>query len=391
MRKTVRALIILVLFLGICQISWATTSCPRDPKNCIDDDYLCGPGRGCPTPVTSTYPPDCANCICTVETCTYTQTYINGQGWRPCCNGTVTIKTYPDPKCGITSRCPNRTLDSREQCDPGNPLTAQCGNNPLGSPQTCTANCQCVPATGVCGDGMVDPAWEQCDPRNLTVACRPLYMCSPASCRCVPTGFCGDGIPGNSLGEICDDGNLINGDGCDQFCQPEMAICGDHTVQPGQVCDFSASPNGCLPDQACNFECTACISTPPLLPQPPLIPTEEVTGVIPRYVTADCGNGTVDSGEQCDDGNAINCDECNSNCQKPIFDNTPTAAGTCVTKCTTGGAPATTTDTCNKPRDPVTTGSSASAANYDLVSGKCLPKCTSAECGTGNCPSNLEA
>jgi cysteine-rich repeat protein len=32
---------------------------------------------------------------------------------------------------------------------------------------------------------------------------------------------CGDAITQRSLGETCDDGNLVSGDGCDQFCQVE--------------------------------------------------------------------------------------------------------------------------------------------------------------------------
>jgi len=36
-------------------------------------------------------------------------------------------------------------------------------------------------------------------------------------------GICGDGIIDGSLGETCDDGNLISGDGCSAICQTETA------------------------------------------------------------------------------------------------------------------------------------------------------------------------
>jgi cysteine-rich repeat protein len=41
----------------------------------------------------------------------------------------------------------------------------------------------------------------------------------------VSDSYCGDGILDLDLDEICDDGNLVNGDGCDLFgangfCQP---------------------------------------------------------------------------------------------------------------------------------------------------------------------------
>jgi cysteine-rich repeat protein len=36
-----------------------------------------------------------------------------------------------------------------------------------------------------------------------------------------PAAFCGDNILDTEFGEQCDDGNLIDGDGCDSSCQTE--------------------------------------------------------------------------------------------------------------------------------------------------------------------------
>ena len=43
----------------------------------------------------------------------------------------------------------------------------------------------------------------------------------------VPT--CGNGIYEPNLGEVCDDGNILNGDGCNNRCQVEYGwICSDN-------------------------------------------------------------------------------------------------------------------------------------------------------------------
>ena len=46
--------------------------------------------------------------------------------------------------------------------------------------------------------------------------------------------------------EECDDGNLMDGDGCTSGCMNE--ICGDEIVQPGEDCDDGNDDNtdGCM-------------------------------------------------------------------------------------------------------------------------------------------------
>jgi cysteine-rich repeat protein len=101
---------------------------------------------------------------------------------------------------------------------------------------------------------------------------------------------CGDAKYDSSLGtEQCDDGNVINGDGCDQNCQVET-----------------------------DWSCT----------------TSEGQQSVCHYVF--CGNGEldVDEGEECDDGNYVSGDGC-SNCREDLgylcdpFD-------TCVSQCGNG-------------------------------------------------------
>jgi cysteine-rich repeat protein len=99
--------------------------------------------------------------------------------------------------------------------------------------------------------------------------------CDPPDPDC--QGFCGDGIV--QPGELCDDGNGVDGDGCEHDCTPS---CGNGKVDPGEECDDG---NGDETDG-----CRHC-----LLPF--------------------CGDGVVDPGEECDDGNDADGDGCDASCK----------------------------------------------------------------------------
>ncbi len=124
-----------------------------------------------------------------------------------------------------------------------------------------------------CGDGSLDPG-EECDDGNIVDGdgCQ-------ASCR-FPA--CGDGVIDGD--EACDDGNLNPGDGCSVICGNE-ADCGDGQLDLGEQCDQGAG-NSNAPDAACRNDCTS----------------------------AGCGDGILDSGEECDDGNAVFGDGCSPLC-----------------------------------------------------------------------------
>jgi cysteine-rich repeat protein len=68
------------------------------------------------------------------------------------------------------------------------------------------------------------------------------------------TATCGDGIVQGGIGESCDDGNTTTaGDGCGPSCRFETvgASCGDGLVDPLEVCDDGNLLNG----DACNPTC----------------------------------------------------------------------------------------------------------------------------------------
>jgi cysteine-rich repeat protein len=110
------------------------------------------------------------------------------------------------------NRCGDGVVQSNEACDDGNQLSgdgcsAECSVEPQWS---CAApGTPCVKS--LCGDGVVQ-AGEECDDGKAN---SDAYAGCSRSCRLGP--HCGDGILQTDF-EQCDDGNQIDGDGCDSNC-----------------------------------------------------------------------------------------------------------------------------------------------------------------------------
>jgi cysteine-rich repeat protein len=64
--------------------------------------------------------------------------------------------------------------------------------------------------------------------------------------------LCGDGVKETEIGETCDDGNSVSGDGCSAACQLETP-CGNGVLDPGEVCD----DGNLFPGDGCSPRCTA--------------------------------------------------------------------------------------------------------------------------------------
>jgi fibro-slime domain-containing protein len=107
----------------------------------------------------------------------------------------------------------------------------------------CTADCQLGPH---CGDG-IQQAGEECDDgTNLS----PYEGCAPG---CKLGASCGDGKVDSAFGEQCDDGANTGGYGkCAAGCMLDVR-CGDGIVQPEhEQCDDGNKVNG----DGCNNDCT---------------------------------------------------------------------------------------------------------------------------------------
>ena len=124
------------------------------------------------------------------------------------------------------------------------------------------------------------------------------------------TSICGNGVL--ETGEICDDGNTRDGDGCSSVCYRETGYecpmagssciktggkCGDGVLDPGEQCDDGNRREG----DGCSSICEK----------------EGVPIIVPPEQTTHCGNGTTEPnlGEACDDYNTDDLDGCSHDCQ----------------------------------------------------------------------------
>jgi cysteine-rich repeat protein len=70
----------------------------------------------------------------------------------------------------------------------------------------------------------------------------------------ITTGVCGDGVP--DAGEVCDDSNLVDADGCDTNCTP--TACGNGVKTTGEDCDDGNTADGDNCPAGCAFSETVC-------------------------------------------------------------------------------------------------------------------------------------
>lgn len=115
------------------------------------------------------------------------------------------------------------------------------------------------------------PAAYECEQE---LGCPQGSPCAAAQPVCIDHG-CGNGIIEYASGEVCDDGNIVDGDGCSSDCLV-LERCGDGKIE-AEECDMGRD-NSMNPNALCRPDCRR-----------------------PR-----CGDAILDSlyDEQCDSGDA---------------------------------------------------------------------------------------
>eukprot|EP00961_Rhodomonas_salina_P229577 3102693-Rhodomonas_salina.2 len=230
--------------VDVIDYEYATEEC--DDGNTVDGD-------GC-------------NSLCRLEVC--------GDGvnayWKECDEGDSNTLGGPTGSCKTDCKlqvCGDADQGSDEECDDGNTVHGD----------GCTASC----VVEFCGDGIDNNNnTEECDAGSAG----NLDGGADGSCRpgCI-LQTCGDGDVGSDEG--CDDGNMINGDGCSVLC--EVEVCGDGIVTEPEECDAGGTDNV---DGGADGSCkTTCF-------------------------LQTCGDGDVGSDEDCDDGNTVDGDGCTTSC-----------------------------------------------------------------------------
>jgi cysteine-rich repeat protein len=139
---------------------------------------------------------------------------------------------------------------------------------------------------------------------------------------------CGDGLL--VAGELCDDKNNINGDGCTSVCAVEAGwqcvgepsvctpICGDGVLLGGEACD----DGGTTPGDGCSATCT--------------VETGWECNGQPSMCNTICGDGLIIFKELCDDGNASAGDGCSDSCEVEKGWYCAGQPSVCVTQCGDG-------------------------------------------------------
>jgi len=162
---------------------------------------------------------------------------------------------------------------------------------------TLTSQVITVTVSATCGDGFINDPSEVCDDGNLNTGdgcdaacllevgepCASDTDCATNRCNtaamppvCAPPVGCGNGLL--EAGEACDDGNNTNGDGCTAACELEDgSSCTRNGECASGVCDMNELPPLCEP-------------------------------------AGSCGNGVRDVSEGCDDGNTTTGDGCSNVC-----------------------------------------------------------------------------
>jgi len=236
--------------------------------------------------------------------------------------------------------CGNKIIESGEECDDGNTVSGD----------GCSADCKKELVFTVCGNGIKESG-EECDDGNIDSG----DGCSAKCTKELVFPVCGNKII--ESGEECDDGNIVSGDGCSAKCTKEQlqpvcacvdplkvqaaadACFGDDTYTlsiPNNVCDenllvvdytasdvdtgirFSAQifGNTCTVGKKGSYPCEADI-----FPTGDFELTNDEVDACQGFfqaicpAPASCGNGVLDSGEECDDGNTVSRDGCTFDCK----------------------------------------------------------------------------
>jgi len=253
-----------------CTMTGCGNGIKTNNEGCDDGNSINGDGCNTLCLIESTF--SCANnSSCASSICLMSG--VCGCNANSPCPGALVCGTGQYANTCITTGCGNAIVNVGEGCDDGNI------NNGDGCSSSCMIelNWPCT-VSATCASGFCDPANSKCacDASN---DCPANHSCNTAvnPNQCVPFA-CGNGIPEGA--EVCDDGNTMNGDGCDNNCT--MTGCGNAIVTSGEQCDDGNSSNIDACTNVCNL--------------------------------AACGDGFVQLGETCEDGNTNNLDACNNSC-----------------------------------------------------------------------------
>ncbi len=225
------------------------------------------------------------------------------------CGGDATLCNHAEARCPadtcIPPVCGDGFTNSGEACDDGdNNADNECNNackinTGFG---TCSTSDDCAGPGAECGSGdlcLLSTGSSGCGTNDALCAAQAA-ICRSNTCE-VPG--CGDNVVDS--GEACDDGDNDNTNACNNSCKINTGFgtcsTNDDCAGPGaecgtgDLCLLSTGSSGCGTDDAlCAAQASICRAD---------------TCAIPA-----CGDGVVDDGEACDDGDQVDDNECSNAC-----------------------------------------------------------------------------
>lgn len=226
-------------------------ACQRGQSTCIDEEFDACQGavfpsrRNCTSPVDN----DCdgepddsldATCTCEVGSTRTCGAHPGRDGNGPCRAGTQTCVAGNQNASSSFGACTGSVgPGQRDSCTVFGD-DADCDGTPNGG-------CQCVAGRGnqPCAG---DPNNSRCDGQGRCVPCQGNGDCSLVGGGrnlCIAgvcsAPRCGDGIIQAAIGETCDDGNTVSGDGCSKECLGGRAPVGGTSFASTHLCSVLIS------------------------------------------------------------------------------------------------------------------------------------------------------
>jgi cysteine-rich repeat protein len=262
------------------------------------------------------------------------------------CTTQCTWVCTDDSWCTDNEPCNGTETCVDHACVPGTPADDgdSCGDGKLCRNQVCS--------DAACGDTFVTGPDEECDDANSTPGdgcendCKFSCLSTDSARDCTPQDACqGQGTCDDST-HTCTPGIPLDNNtpcGSGGYCKNgtcTQPTCGNGQTEPGEDCDLGATNgtvgSGCKAD--CTYECVVPANDCPAAPvcQKPSCNAQHACENVADATkndmscgtdlvcsngacvapTAVCGNGTIETGEQCDFGNGNGANTgCESNCQ----------------------------------------------------------------------------
>ena len=224
---------------------------------------------------------------------------------------TITTLAALDPSGRVNAEVPEIEV-SQIACASSAAFETEDGSVTTSTTTTTTPTLFVATTTSTSTTTLPPPVPQQAATTSSTVVWATLLMSTTTSTSTLPEGSARCGNSRAETGEQCDDGNVLDGDGCDSNCR--FTGCGNGIVTAGEECDDGNTDNG----DGCSSECTVAVCGNNIVESGEECDdgnTDNGDGCSSICTAIECGNNIVDLGEQCDDGNTDDGDGCDSSCR----------------------------------------------------------------------------